>query len=459
MLVRLIRNLARLLGDERGAVSTMLVLMLIPLVGMLGMATEASSWYLTQRAAQNAADSAAMAAATNGCAVADPCRTSDPKATIYGDEAKSVATQFGFTDDTRTTVTPTKVACPDGTAGCYRVAISRKIPIYLVRIVGFNGDSNFNGGRAQTVTAISIASPKFTPDTYCALALASGGPSVTGFSGSGSPNVDFSGCKIATNGKANCNGHDWKADVSDAGGNQNNCGKNDSGNINVPKIDDPYASLKTFIPKTPDCTPPDYSGMSTDTATNKLSGSIDLSSTAIKYYCGNVNIIANTSIKAAPNGTVIVIENGGLNVPGGKTFSTSSGALTIIFTGPASNVNTPSHMLNVDGTIDIAAPKTGNWHGVAIYQDPALTTGVNYSVAGNGTTWNITGLVYMPHAAVTFKGAVGKAAVNGNDCFAFVVDTLVVKGTGNFFEQQSQCTDANLTPPSGSLAKRQALVQ
>jgi hypothetical protein len=458
MLARLIRNLARLLGDERGAVSSTLVLMLIPLVGMLGMATEASTFYLTQRSAQNAADSAAMAAASNGCAATDTCHTTNLSAT-YVDEAKSVATQFGFTDDTKTTVTPTKVTCPSGSAGCYQVTISRKIPIYLVRMVGFNGDSAFGGGRAQTVTAIAIASPKFTPDTYCALALASGGPSVTGFSGSGSPNVDFTGCKIATNGKANCNGHDWKADVSDAGGNVDNCGKNGSGNINVPKIDDPYTSLKSFIPTAPTCTVPDYSGMSTDTTTNKLSGSIDLSSTAVKYYCGNVNITANTSIKAAPGGTVIVIENGGLNVPGGKSFSTSSGALTIIFTGPTTNVNTPSHLLNVDGTIDIAAPQTGNWHGVAIYQNPDLKTGVNYSVAGSGTAWNITGLVYMPNAAVTFKGAVGKATVNGNDCFAFVVDTLVIKGTGNFFEQQSQCTAANLTPPSGSLAKRQALVQ
>ena len=47
---------------------------------------------------------------------------------------------------------------------------------------------------------------------------------------------------------------------------------------------------------------------------------------------------------------------------------------------------------------------SGTWSGVAIYQDPSLTTGVDIAAAGNSRTWNITGLVYLPHSSVTFSG-------------------------------------------------------
>ena len=53
-----------------------------------------------------------------------------------------------------------------------------------------------------------------------------------------------------------------------------------------------------------------------------------------------------------------------------------------------------------DGTLDFNAPTTGPWKGIAIYQDPNLTTGVDISEAGNTPTWKITGMVYLPHASV-----------------------------------------------------------
>jgi hypothetical protein len=50
-------------------------------------------------------------------------------------------------------------------------------------------------------------------------------------------------------------------------------------------------------------------------------------------------------------------------------------------------------VLTGNGTLDIAAPTSGAWSGIAVYQDPALTTNVNISYAGNNPTWNITGLI------------------------------------------------------------------
>src|SRR5258707_13541258 len=56
----------RLRADERGAVSVMMGFLMIPLLGSLALGFEVSNWYMTIREMQNAADAAAVAAATNG---------------------------------------------------------------------------------------------------------------------------------------------------------------------------------------------------------------------------------------------------------------------------------------------------------------------------------------------------------------------------------------------------------
>lgn len=461
MVARFVRRLARLLGDRRGGVSPLLALMIIPLVGMLGVATEASSWFLTQRSAQNAADSAAMAAASNGCEATAACHTGNLSPT-YADEARSVAAQFGFTADTSTTVTPTKVACPNGTAGCYQVVITKQIPIYMVRLVGFNGDADLNGGRAQTVSATSIASPAAATNTYCLLALGTGAQSIRS---NGGNKIDMSGCKVGTNGGAQCNGHDLNADAVEAVG-STNCAATSGGNHSgQPAITDPYAALATNIPPNDTCSPKLSAGGYPQTslpASNMLSGNIVMTSTPMKL-CGNVVLTADTNITTPADGAVMVIRNGSLSIPSGMTLKTLAGSgLTIIFDdadGPIVGFN-PSHILTGGGTIDIASPTSSSsvWSGVAIYQDPSMTAGIDFAAAGNSPTWKISGLIYLPKSNVSMGGIVNKAS-NGHDCFALVVNTFLTNGTGTILEHQSECVSQGLTPPSGGALARQALVQ
>src|SRR5579859_3387721 len=100
----------------------MFALMLIPLLGGLGMAAEVSNWYLTQRALQNAADGAAIAAATNGST------NEATKCTVAGDfcrEAKAAAAGNGFTDGAaNVTVTADYLTagCPGTLTACYKVS-------------------------------------------------------------------------------------------------------------------------------------------------------------------------------------------------------------------------------------------------------------------------------------------------------------------------------------------------
>src|SRR3974390_3831827 len=60
------RELMGLRADRRGNIAVMMAFLLPVLVGFLGLGFEATEWYLQTRSMQNAADAAAIAAATNG---------------------------------------------------------------------------------------------------------------------------------------------------------------------------------------------------------------------------------------------------------------------------------------------------------------------------------------------------------------------------------------------------------
>ena len=93
---------------------------------------------------------------------------------------------------------------------------------------------------------------------------------------------------------------------------------------------------------------------------------------------------------------------------------------------------------------------------MAIYQDPALTTGVDISAAGATPTWDISGLVYLPHSSVLFIGAVNKSN-NGASCFGLVVDNITIDGTGEILKTGG-CAAAGLNLPSNTVGTV-ALVQ
>src|SRR5258707_142517 len=60
------KHLHRLRKDQRGTVSIIMGLLIIPLVGALGIGFEVSNWHMTGRGMQNAADAVPLAAAPNG---------------------------------------------------------------------------------------------------------------------------------------------------------------------------------------------------------------------------------------------------------------------------------------------------------------------------------------------------------------------------------------------------------
>jgi Flp pilus assembly protein TadG len=413
------------LGNEDGASIVIIALTLPALIGAMGLAAEVSYWHLNQRAMQNAADAAAIAAATNG-------------GSTYAAEGKAVAAQYGFQDGTKTvTVTVSNPSTAAGcTANCYTVAISDEVPLFLSQVVGYQGDASISGQPASKIvsSAVATSTPAYP---YCILALASSG--AQGIRTDGSPKSNMNGCNTMSDSTATCNGSNLNANFGDAVGTNKNCGV--VANSNATPVSDPYASLASNIP-TNTCggsypQEPTQKNSPALPASNQWTGTNNFNGN--KVVCGDQQLTANTTI----NNTVLVIENGQLDTNG---FTLSGTNLTIVFSG--TNSASYQHIPTGGGTLNIAGPTTGNWKGVAIYQDPTLTTNVDISAAGNTPTWDISGLVYLPHASVTLSGAVNKS-LNGFSCFDLVVDNILINGTGSIYKDNTQCPQAGLAQPTG----------
>ena len=421
-----------------GNVAIMTALSLPVVLGAFGVGAEAASWMAGKRAMQNAADAAAIAAASN----AGPS---------YDVEALAVAAQYGFQNGVGgVTVSAINDApCPAGATGpCYRVNISRAEPLLLAQITGYQGDTVYGGSPAKLVGATAVAVQGLAPRSYCVLTLATSG-ATPALRTNGAPDASLSGCNVMSNSGADCNGHNLSADNGDAHGNNSGCGV--AQHSNMAALADPYASLASNIPPDP-CggvypqEPTKKSGTAL-TGNNHPSGSVGWSGTVT--VCGDVQLASDVTLT---QNTTLVIYNGDLDTNGFTLQSAAGVGATVVFAGD----NSYSHVPTGGGTLDMAAPTSGPWSGMVLYQAPSLTSGVDISAAGNSPTWNLTGVAYFPHSSVTFSGAVGKAS-NGKSCFSMTVDNLRINGTGAILAH-GQCPQAGVNLPTAMVPSRGKLV-
>lgn len=458
MSFRVLRSsLSRFLADRRGATSAVMTLMIVPLVGAIGMAIEGGSWYLVHRAAQNAADAASVAAAINACTPGDPCDATALSAT-YVEEAAAVSSEFGFVEDDTTDIATTKVNCPGTTSpDCYQVLITKRLPLSLVRLVGFSGDAMIGGQPAQTVRAVAIARPRGDSKGFCMFGL-DATPGHEALRINGGPNVDLSGCDLFSNSNLVCNGansdtgvvYGYAVGTSQCGATRVN---------SATALDDPFDDLKNHIPAG-SCTAAQIAAGTTITA----------GWTGTKVACGNTTISpsSGTSVDITTANAVLKVHQGSLNLNGKTLRTTGSGTLSIVFTGTAVGPPTAmvNHIVTGSGTLDIAAPTdlSNALHGVAIMQDKNLVPGarnnLDMAYTGNNPTLNIQGLIYLPRGDLDIRGAINLKS-GGLNCLGVVAQTILVSGQGAIFENAtSDCLDAGLYLPAiPGTGFREALVQ
>ncbi len=426
----IVRRLVAFLPSRRGNVAVLTGLLMVPFVASLSLGGELGMWFMTNRSMQNAADSAAIAAAT----------TRSTTTTIFQPEAYAVATQYGFTNGANNVTVSASYGITTG-AGCsvaepcYKVQIQKTVPLYFASIVGFPGNATLNGQKAETITATAVATSSGggTAATFCILALS--GTVGNDITLNGNPMSSMPGCSIASDDTLRCNGHEIANTVSEYTVNpiQNNkdCAPAPDHILATP-YPDPYAGLAADIPSS-NCA--SYAGVS-------IAGNQPAPSAPI---CGPVTLTADATY---PSGTTLTIVGGTLNTNGHTLTMDGS---TVIFTNggktpPGSPIYTPTG----GGTINLTAPtdSANPFADIAIYQDPRMadTNGqLDITAAGNAPTWNITGIVYTPNANVTVSGAVNKNATNV--CIGFVVNSMTINGTGDLIDDTSQCAAAGITLP------------
>jgi Flp pilus assembly protein TadG len=459
-------QLRRLRKDERGAVSIMMGFLMVPLVGFMALGFEVSNWYSITRGMQNAADAATLAAAINN----NPNLVGSLPA--YEAEAKAVAATYGFVNGTNnvTINVINNAICPvTGDTNCYSVSISGSTPLLLSQVVGFQGNGNVNGSLQKQLSAVAIAKPS-SPADICVLALAGSGTNPA-IQTNGAPTANLNGCNSLSYTGAQCNGHNLGIGTSFTVGSNNGCGAKQMSNQSQLDPPDPYktqisGNIAAFPANPCNNNYPQEQHQGNHSSLDASAQPLNLANLVVantntlnlsagnNFVCGDQMLTGNVTVNT-PLGqsAVLIIENGQLDL-NGHTFQTSQGsALTIVFTGgdntrihaPTDNTNGPG------GALDITPPTTGPWAGIAIVQDPNLqdTNGnLDVSSAGNSPTWNITGLIYMPHATINLKGAIDKST-NGNSCLVIVADNFQISGTGGFLKANPlQCKAAGLPTPT-----------
>ena len=470
----LMRRVRHFLRSRRGNIAVMTALLFVPLVAIMGVATQGGSWFLEQRAMQNAADSAVIAAATNG----------GNGGSDYVTEAKAMAASYGFTDGsnnvTVTVPAPANYAPASCVSSpCYSVTIASVAPLYLLQVLGYKGNAKTSGGSpGQAIDAGALATTLSVNGPICLIGLGSSGSTIDA-SGIASSTL---GCNIFSNSDSPlCNGHPlttgWSDSVNDPQSKtQKSCGQNaKSGTAQqhgkLSTLADPYQPALTNNPPTNPCSKyyPDSSALWAGNGGLAITGDPSWDGST-KTSCGDVKLTGPVTL--TQSSTVLVIENGQLDLNGQSITTTGNGGLTIIFTSPNpssaayTSGGTPSNFIGGNGTLSIAAPTSGTWSGLAIIQNKNLPL-QSATYTGGTPTFDISGVVDAPASSWTVHGNISsgcqggficKEAANGAACFTLVVHDLTITGTGNLFytDPQSQCAKAGVTQvlePAGVIGK------
>ena len=430
----MIEALFRLWRHQGGGISVIIALVLPAFIGTLGLGIEVSYWLLHNRSLQNAADSAVIAASQAG-------------STGYVAQARAVTRQYGLVDGSNgVTVTASNAAtCPAGGTNCYSVTIVNTVPTHVGALVNYLGTATVGGVKSTRISAMAIASPGAGAGEYCLVALSTA-PGVNAIIANGAPKADLTGCGVRSNTGMRCDGQDLKASFGDAGGTNNGCGAVTTSNVPTP-FSDPFAARAASLPA--DACGGSYPKVGSPTST-RWTGARTLTSTTT--ICGDLQLTGNVTI-TAPSDAVLIIRNGQL-ATNNFTLRTAAGSgLAIVFTG--TNNASHSHIPSGKGGLDITAPTSGTWAGVALYQDPALTVNVAMPDAASEPTWAFSGLIYLPKVDLSFSGSTGKAT-SGATCTVIVANTVSVNGTALVLST-SQCAAAGLTTPTNGAAGRGVL--
>lgn len=399
--------LRRFRRDDRGSVAVIFAIALVPILLGVGAAIDFSRASSFRNTLQAALDNALLGGAKDG---------STSWAQIASNIFNSNA-QNGYSNTMSASFSQSSSTVYSGNA-------SGSVPTTFLGIFHV----------ATIPVSVKATAVVSGPDNSCILTLDHGQPSShVSLLLNGAPVVNLSGCSIRSNTAMDCNGHDGNNTAAIAGGAAADCTHPYS---NQPTVPDVYAPLASNITAQCGSSRPGV----TWTAGTVPGGSGVIKLTVGNYteyhICGDLSLTGSGYLTQSnpTSDTVIVVENGSINVASGANISTARTALVLTGSNSyASQINFPtgngqSATLSLSAPTDVANP----WQGVGLYEDPKLTYKVD-NKWGPGATLNVDGLAYLGNSNVTTDGNTGS---NNSQCSKFVFNSFTTNGSVDLQLQQ-----------------------
>jgi Flp pilus assembly protein TadG len=384
--------------DQRGSYLVVTGLAMPVLVGTAALGTEGGMWYVRHRAIQNAADSAAISAAT-----AYYVQGNTNGLTAQG---QAVAAGYGYVNG----ADGVTVAVNQPPSSGPHVATPKAVEV-IVQAPQTRLLSTLWSAAPLTITARAVAVGNGGKGCVISLdATAGGAIGVQGTAG-----VTLNGCAMydnSSNSSALTVGGSGTINaqaVNVVGGitGQSSITTTDGIATGQSPIADPYA----------DANYPSFSGCKENNYTAKTTLTLDPG-----VYCGGLSLNAGAVVTL--NAGTYYMDKGDLTVNGGATLNGTG--VTIVFTS-SNGHNYGAATINGGANINLTAPTTGPTAGIVLFGDRGMPVGTSFKLNG-GSSEVFQGAIYIPKGAVSFAG--GANANNG--CLQMVADTITFVGNANF---------------------------
>lgn len=455
---RISRALGRFRASQCGNLAVTTALVALPLCIAAGVALDYGRLLRVKAELQQDADSAALAAAS---ASNLPASAKDALAAREKIAASYLSASLGRLSDARLVGSPQIVAGASSVA----VTLHAKVDGTLSMLSSFTQSASLGQGQGGNaagaapsgygVTVSSTAGWSEARNYICMMAL--NGSAASALSVSGTADILSPNCSVQVNstsssaltqqGNATINAGQICVAGNYSGGNLTPTPKTSCSAFSDP-LASQFASDYTAAYATAPVRYSSKSRMTLPAGTTTLQPGI---------YESGIRVDKNATLSLQPgiyfikDGTFEVMSSGIVNGTGG---------VTIVFTG-----NDLAYLsIQAKGSLNLKAPASGKFAGLAIAQHPSVSARNANTVIGGGQL-NIEGIIYMPKQTFYVTGnGVGTTTNLSTSAkqFAIVADTITIKGNGQVKVGQSADYQAAGLPalpfqkaPGGKVALKQ----
>lgn len=452
----------RLLKDKRGNVLAIACAAMPLVIGCAGLATDTIEWTLWKRQLQRAADSAAIAGVYDRLSAADA--TTNTSTAVCNDLGINLHTWMKLNANTPCTGSVgsyTTLAYPAGTS---TETDQVQVTLQIQQALPF---SSLFMSTAPTITATATAAAVGSTGYACIESLDTS--TSTGVTFSGGATIEMPNCDVFSNSSATnaAVGKGSTSVIANSVGAVGGVQQSNNFTVNAYKpyssqLADPFAGVNVDPTDMKCAGHTDNKGNwvydALDNTTNMADVNAQYKDSAGAVHTGipncwtSLTVNSNKSLSVPTNFGPIYINGGNAQLHG--DFSCAGCTIVLTNSDPSSTATIGQITANAGVNNAITAPPTGNYAGIAIYQDrrAAICTGNCNTLNGNSSSI-ITGAIYTPRQEVYYNGTGTVSAT----CTMFVSYRVTFNGNStlsNKFQDLSQCTANGLPGPVASRVVR-----